>query len=529
MHLAEPTPKHLLKLCAVLLATVVWTLTGCVSATMLPGIVITVSPTTASVQAGTGTQSFTAAVANDPHNKGVTWSLSGASCTGSTCGTLSNVTATSVTYAAPANAPSPDSVTLTATSVADPTKSAIATVTVTAAAAAPTVTLSASPMNIASGDNSTLTWSSTNATSCSASGGWTGTMATSGTDSVSPTGTTTYTLTCTGPGGTSSPASATVTLTNGSGGPGAPANLQLINQGGPQNGSSPLTNYQQISWTAATPGALPIAYYQIYRNGVGYDTTAGTSYTDRNAPQSNDPTWATPATVYSYQVAAVDTQGNLGPQAAQMSVYSYQNGESNWGNSDLSWGTIDESYASTSGNPQGGSFDISVDFIAGGFQPTANTPQSPQWDLEIGAFNYFTIDVNPGPTTAYVLNLGTVSRVPPGDVYGWHPAVNVFSYGPAPVANTWATYRIPLTDLGMGICQFTGSISGTTLTVTAITSGPALVDNAGFVTGPGVPAGTYIIASAQNSAIGTFTVTGPGISSSTSVPAATMTYQRTSL
>jgi hypothetical protein len=305
--------------------------------------------------------------------------------------------------------------------------------------------------------------------------------------------------------------------------------LQLINQGGPQNGSSPLTNYQEISWTAATVGSFPITYYQIYRNGVAYDTTTGTSYTDTNASRSNDPTWSTGATIYSYQVAAVDTQGNVGPQAAQMSVYSYQNGKSNWGNSDLSWGTIDENYASTAGNPQGGPFDISVDFIAGGFQPTANAPQSPLWDLEIGAFNYFTIDVNPGPIMDYVLNLGTVSRVPPGDVFGWHPAVNVFNYGPAPMANTWATYRIPLTDLGMGICQFTGSISGTTLTVTGITQGQPLVDNAGFVTGPGVPSGTYIVASAQNSAIGTFTVAGPGISSSSSVPTTTMTYQRTSL
>jgi alpha-tubulin suppressor-like RCC1 family protein len=314
-----------------------------------------------------------------------------------------------------------------------------------------------------------------------------------------------------------------------SGGPGTPTNLQLINQGGPNNSSAPLTNYQQIRWVAAAQGAYPISHYQIYRNGVAYDTTTNTSYTDSNAPGSNDPTWTTPAKTYAYQVAAVDTQGNIGPQAAQMSVYSYQNGESNWGNSDLSWGTLNENYASTAGNPQGGPTDVSVDFISGGFQPTANTPQSPQWDLEIGAFNYFTIDVNPGPTTAYVLNLGAVSRVPPGDVYGWHPAVNVFDYGPAPVANTWASYKIPLTDLGMGTCQFTGSISGTTLTVTRITSGPPLVDNAGFVTGPGVPAGTYIISSAQNSAVGAFTVAGPGISSSTSVPTTTMAYQRTSL
>jgi hypothetical protein len=77
---------------------------------------------------------------------------------------------------------------------------------------APTVTLSASPTSIAAGSNSTLTWSSTNATSCTASGGWTGTEASAGTLSVSPANTTTYSLTCTGTGGTSAPVSVTVSV-----------------------------------------------------------------------------------------------------------------------------------------------------------------------------------------------------------------------------------------------------------------------------------------------------------------------------
>jgi len=403
---------------------------------------------------------------------------------------------------------------------------------VVAAAAPPTVALTASPTSIASGGNSTLTWTSMNATSCTASGGWTGTEATSGIQSVSPTVTTTYSLTCTGAGGTSSPAGATVTVTgNGSGGPSAPTNLQLINQGGPANNSSLLTNYQQVSWNAATQGAFPISYYQIYRNGAPYDTTTNTSYADTNAPGSNDPTWVMPATVYTYQVAAVDTHGNIGPQAAEMSVYSYQNGQSNWDNADLSYGNIVEDYASVAGNPQGGIYDISISNpIGGGFQPTAHAPQAPQWDLEIGAFDYLTIGVNPGSNVNFQLPIGTVSRLPPGDVYGWHPALNVFDYGPAPAANTWATYQVPLNALGMGISTFTGSISGTTLTVTAVLTNPTTgVDAGGFITGPGVPPGTYITGYGQHNSIGTFTVAGSGISSSTSVPGETMTFQRTSL
>ncbi len=111
--------------------------------------------------------------------------------------------------------------TLTATYTPDSASSSIynsatgtSTVTVTGSGTAPTVTLTASPTTILSGGISTLTWSSTNATSCTASGGWSGTEATSGSQSVSPTSTTSYTLTCTGGGGSAS-ASATVAVTAG--------------------------------------------------------------------------------------------------------------------------------------------------------------------------------------------------------------------------------------------------------------------------------------------------------------------------
>jgi hypothetical protein len=96
-----------------------------------PPISVTVAPTTASVPTGYGTQVFTATLVGDFQRLGVTWALSGSGCGGSTCGTLTNITTTSVTYNAPASVPSPATVTLTATSVADTTKSNTATVTVT--------------------------------------------------------------------------------------------------------------------------------------------------------------------------------------------------------------------------------------------------------------------------------------------------------------------------------------------------------------------------------------------------------------
>jgi hypothetical protein len=84
-------------------------------------------------------------------------------------------------------------------------------VTVTAAAP-PAVTIRVAPASITLGQSATLTWSSTNATSCTASGAWAGSEGTGGTKSVTPTaaGKLSYVLTCTGAGGSGN---ATASLT----------------------------------------------------------------------------------------------------------------------------------------------------------------------------------------------------------------------------------------------------------------------------------------------------------------------------
>jgi hypothetical protein len=77
---------------------------------------------------------------------------------------------------------------------------------------APTATLSANPTSIPSGQSSTLTWGSTNATSCTGTNFSTG-NAVSGSLPVAPLTTTTYSVSCTGAAGSAS-ASATVTVSN---------------------------------------------------------------------------------------------------------------------------------------------------------------------------------------------------------------------------------------------------------------------------------------------------------------------------
>jgi Fe-S cluster assembly iron-binding protein IscA len=106
-------------------------------------ISVSINPSSTSAQVSTTTP-FSASLQNDTQNKGVTWSLSGAGCSGASCGTLTNVTTTTVIYNAPASIPSPASVTLKATSIADTTKSGSATITVTSAPLPISVTINPS-------------------------------------------------------------------------------------------------------------------------------------------------------------------------------------------------------------------------------------------------------------------------------------------------------------------------------------------------------------------------------------------------
>jgi hypothetical protein len=87
----------------------------------------------------------------------------------------------------------------------------------------PTVTLSATPSTVASQGTATLTWSSTGATACTATSGWSGPQSVSGSATTAAlAGQTTFTLTCTGPGGSAS-ASATVAVSTPAGGGGGGA------------------------------------------------------------------------------------------------------------------------------------------------------------------------------------------------------------------------------------------------------------------------------------------------------------------
>jgi dienelactone hydrolase len=135
--------------------TVTITATSAASASASASAIITVlaigvsvTPPTATVQAGDAAQ-VTATVTNDAANNGVTWVLTqgGTSCSPG-CGTIAPSSTASGTpavfYSAPTTVPTNPMVTITATSVSDTTKSAGATITIITASVEfvpPTLTL----------------------------------------------------------------------------------------------------------------------------------------------------------------------------------------------------------------------------------------------------------------------------------------------------------------------------------------------------------------------------------------------------
>lgn len=416
----------------------------------------------------------------------------------------------------------------------------------------------------------------------------------------------------------------------GSGGgsaPGAPPNVQVINQGGLNAGNTASTSYYGISWTPSTPGSSAVTGYPIYRNGAfqttvtspvgitGYiapasgqpyggvltvtavsggsggqvipnmllvsnsgsactsgltansrvyqqltgslgstgtysvnfsQTTCSSGspgifqswvYADTGATANNDPTWATPATIYKYGVEATD--GTLFSAATNASLYLV-NGISQCDRNDLSYGGGTVNYNDTTWASSeigvAGPYDVQVPGTAA-WQPAAGSNPAnscaPVDTMEVGAFTNWNVDILivGSISGAGGLDVNQITRTTDGDTQPWG-SQNLLSYC-TPVINTWVHCSVPLSDLNMGLRDFTGAIAGTgtgtaTMTVSAVSgSGPGL-DGGGFITGVGVPSGTFISAYSQSGSIGTFTLHGPGLSGATSIGSETMHYQRTS-
>ena len=215
--------------------------------------------------------------------------------------------------------------------------------TITITTLVPTVTISASPASIAYNGSSTLTWSSTNATSCIASGAWSGTKATSGSQALTAlTATNNYTLTCSGTGGNSNQ-KATITVA-----PAAPiptVSLSASSTSVAYNGSSTL-NWTTTNATSCTASGA--------WSGSKL-TTAGASQTLNNL-----------TTTGTYSLACSNAGGTSAPQSVVITVAAPPLPAVNFSASQtsiaynssttLAWSSTDATYCTAAGSwsgPQG--------------------------------------------------------------------------------------------------------------------------------------------------------------------------------
>jgi len=163
-----------------------------------PVISVSLSPSAQTTIDQGQSLNFAATVTNDTSGNGVTWSMSGTSCSGTACGTFSNKTATAATFNAPATVSANMTVTVMATSASDATKSMTSTVTVTPAPSITTTSLAAGKVGTAysatlqaSGGAGTFTWSLASGSSLPAGLS----LSSSGTISGTPTAAATTTFT----------------------------------------------------------------------------------------------------------------------------------------------------------------------------------------------------------------------------------------------------------------------------------------------------------------------------------------------
>ncbi len=103
------------------------TISGTATLTVVLPVVITVSPANATLSIG-ATQQFSATVTG-ASNPAVTWSATGAGCSGAACGTVT-ANGNSVVYTAPSQVPSPSSVSLVAALTSNPSQTGSAAITV---------------------------------------------------------------------------------------------------------------------------------------------------------------------------------------------------------------------------------------------------------------------------------------------------------------------------------------------------------------------------------------------------------------
>jgi hypothetical protein len=298
-----------------------------------PAISVSLTPSAqAKIDQGQ-TLSFTATVSNDSSNKGVTWAVSGAPCSGVACGTFANSTTSAATYNAPTSVSANMTVAVQATSIADTTKSASTAVVVSPLPSITTPTLASGVVGTAysaalqaSGGTGSLIWNLASGSSLPAGLSLSAAGAISGTPTAA--GTSTFTVKVTDssqgqPGPVSATqqlslmiASAPLTIVTTS----LPNATVAVAYSAPLQASGGTAPY---TWTVASGSSLPSGL-TLSGSGTnwslsGTPTATGTSNFSLTVTDSAKPTAASKTQALSLTVgaSAVCGSGNEGALSGQ--------------------------------------------------------------------------------------------------------------------------------------------------------------------------------------------------------------------
>jgi hypothetical protein len=279
-------------------------------------------------------------------------------------------------------------------------------VTITGAAA-PTLTLTANPTTVASGGTTTLTWSSTNATSCTASGGWTGSRATSGSQASNAlTANTTFTLQCSGNGG-SIQRQATVTV-SGTQPPPAPTLTFSANPASVASGEA-----STLTWSSTNATSC----------------TASNGWTGSKPTQGTESTGALSAT-RTFALACTGAGGNVS-RSVTVTVAVAGAGLS---------GTVDSSFVRASGDTR--VYVFSGNVTPGSSAPLATIPVVQ--DANACTFRYGDGSIGAGTYTVAVADASATSLTYAGSrVVTVAASGTASNFTPARVLRVGATQQYP--------------------------------------------------------------------------------------
>ena len=327
----------------------------------------------------------------------------------------------------------------------------------------PFVDLTANPASIQQGQSSMLSWTVSNANSCTASGGWSGSKnKNGGSQTVSPWTTTTYIITCTGAGGSASD-SATVTVAQPQNPPTVTliANPTSVTSGGAttltwnaQNATQCVANSNPVTtWTGnvnANGGSQTVSnittttFFNIFCTGAGGNASATATVSVQQPPAGDAPTVTITAgnanlpyggatDIYWYPHNATSCIGTNGSTGWAGSKYHYSSSFYTFPLYQTTTYTITCSNAYGTSNPASVTVVVAPQQVA---QPTVDLTAS-QTSLSYGGAT--NLNWTSSNTTSCYANNGTNGWTGPRSVNGSFSTGNLYST---------TTYSITCTGAG---------------------------------------------------------------------------------